>query len=300
MITDVEGITVGHWTDREARTGCTVVVCPPGTVASGEVRGGAPATREFALLDPLNTVAQVDAVVLTGGSAFGLAAADGVMSWLEEGGRGFATVAGPVPIVVAMGLFDLAVGDPSVRPGAGQGRAAADAARGGPVATGVVGAGTGATVDKWLGADRARPGGLVAATLTAGAVVVSALVAVNAYGMVDDGTSTIDPGPPVRPAFDPDAGGDPEPGPDAGPDRDGRANTTIGVVATNAVAAKADCHLLARSAHDGLARAVLPAHTAADGDAFVALATGRVEAEVVHLRVLAQQAVAAAIRTLLP
>jgi L-aminopeptidase/D-esterase-like protein len=289
MITDIEGITVGHWTDTGAATGCTVVVCPPGTVASGEVRGGAPATREFALLDPLHTVAEIDAVVLTGGSAFGLASADGVMTWLEEQGRGFPTAAGPVPIVVALGLFDLAEGAPSVRPGPAQGRAAAEAATDGPVATGRVGAGTGATIDKWLGPDRSRPGGLVTAGLTAGPVTVAALVAVNAFGTVDDGTSTTDIGPPAyAPLGDPTA--------DSATAATG--NTTIGVVATNATASKADCHHLARGAHDGLARAVLPAHTAVDGDAFVAVATGRVEADPLHLRLLAQQVVARAVRTL--
>jgi L-aminopeptidase/D-esterase-like protein len=153
MATDVEGVRVGHWTDAEARTGCTVVLFPEGTVASGEVRGGAPATREFALLDPTRMVTRLDAVVLSGGSAFGLAAADGVMAHLAEAGVGFETVGGRVPIVVAMCLYDLAVGDPTVRPTAEHGRAAAAGAHGGPVETGRVGAGTGATAPWWR-----RPG----------------------------------------------------------------------------------------------------------------------------------------------
>src|SRR4029079_18617939 len=148
---DVDGVRVGHWTDSVARTGCTVVLFPDGTVASGEVRGGAPAEREMALLDPARTVTRIDALVLTGGSAFGLAAADGVMRFCEERGMGFPTAGGVVPIVVALGLYDLAVGDGSVRPGPDEGYAACEAAGGGAVALGRVGAGTGATIAKWQG-----------------------------------------------------------------------------------------------------------------------------------------------------
>ncbi len=295
MLTDVAGIAVGHWTNHEARTGVTVVILPPGTIASGEVRGGAPATREFALLDPLNTVAEVDAVVLSGGSAFGLAAADGVMGWLEAQGRGFATRAGPVPIVVGLSLFDLGVGDGAVRPGPAEGGAAAASARPEPFDVGLVGAGTGATVAKWFGPDAVTPAGLVTASLWAGDLVVAALVAVNAVGAVDDGTSEADPGPPARASdeLDPESSS-------AG----GRTNTTIGIVATNAALDKTGCHLLARAAHDGLARAILPAHTAGDGDAFVAAATGDLHldaagSDLAHVRVLAQQAVVRAIRQLL-
>ncbi|MCP5030569.1 MAG: P1 family peptidase [Actinomycetia bacterium] len=299
MLTDIDGILVGHWTQPEARTGCTVIVLPPGTTASGEVRGGAPATREFALLDPTKTVSQVDAVTLCGGSAFGLAAADGVMGWLEDQGRGFETKVGPVPIVVAMSLFDLAVGDGSVRPGADEGRWAATEASSGPHGVGLIGAGTGATVGKWLGSDHARPGGIGAATLRADELIVSALIAVNAVGMIDDGTSTADPGPPARATdLDPSVATD-SPAPDIGQAPDpSRESTTIGVVATNANLDKMGCHLAAQSAHDGLARALLPAHTAADGDAFVAAATGKVDADLTYVRVLVQQVVAAAVRSL--
>ncbi|MEL7158635.1 MAG: P1 family peptidase, partial [Actinomycetota bacterium] len=283
VLSDVAGIEIGHWTDPVARTGCTVVILPPGTVASGEVRGGAPATREFALLDPIRTVANVDAVVLSGGSAFGLAAGHGVMEWLAEQGRGYETRAGRVPIVVGMSLFDLGVGDGSVRPGPDEGRAAAQSASGARPELGLVGAGTGATVAKWLGGPEPVDGGLGGATLVAGEVVVSALVAVNAVGVIDDGTSVADPGPPAPPASI---------------EGDERANTTIGVVATNAELDKIGCHLLAQSAHDGLARSLLPAHTTADGDAFVAAATGAVTGDLTHLRALAQQAVAAAVRSL--
>lgn len=293
MLTDIEGVQVGHWTDAEARTGCTVVILPPATVASGEVRGGAPATREFALLEPIRTVQHVDAVVLSGGSAFGLAAGQGVMEWLEANDRGFETTFGRVPIVVGMSIFDLGIGDPTVRPGPAEGAVAAAAATGAGFEVGSVGAGTGATVAKWGAAADRQDGGLVTATLRAGDLVVSALVVANAVGSVDDGTFVGDPGPPVSP--DAERAGD-----DGGAAASGRENTTIGVVATNAVVDKLGCHLLAQSAHDGLARSLLPAHTAGDGDAFVAAATGSVEADLAHVRVLGQQAVTRAIRSLLP
>lgn len=291
VLTDVPGLAVGHWTDSEARTGVTVVLLPPSTAASGEVRGGAPATREFSLLDPVNSVGTVDAVVLSGGSAFGLAAGDGVMTWLEEQGRGFETRSGPVPIVVGMSLFDLGVGDPTRRPGPAEGRVAAEAAVTKPFELGAVGAGTGATVNKWFGPDEIRPGGLVSATVRSGDLIVSALVAVNAVGAIDDGSTTDDPGPPVRTSADFDDEG-------VADDPSGRENTTIGVVATNAELDKVGCHLLARAAHDGLARAIVPAHTTGDGDAFVAAATGEVEADPLHLRLLTQHAVTRAIRSL--
>lgn len=282
-VTDVDGVRVGHWTDVGARTGCTVVLLPEGTVASGEVRGGAPATRETDLLDPTRMVTRLDALVLAGGSAFGLAAADGVMAWCEERGRGFATVAGPVPIVVALALYDLAVGDASVRPGAAEGRAACEAADGGPVEVGPVGAGTGATIDKVLGPDRRRPGGLVQAATRVDGATVAALVAVNAFGQVVD---------PARPA--------PAPLPqDAAPGADHPfANTTIGVVVTDARLDKVGCHLAAQSAHDGLARAVVPAHTRVDGDALVVAATGTVDVDPERVRAAAAHVVAAAIGTL--
>jgi len=278
VITDVDGVRVGHRTDAEARTGCTVVLLPEGTIASGEVRGGAPATREFALLEPTRMVTRVDAVVLSGGSAFGLAAADGVMGLLAERGVGFDTAGGRVPIVVGLSLYDLTVGDGSVRPTAADGRAAAEAATGGPVEVGAVGAGTGATVAKWRGPEHRRPGGLVTATARGdGGLVVSALVAVNAFG--EPGASPLDV---VAGTVE---GSDLTPG----------SNTTIGVVATNARLDKVACHLLAQSAHHGLARAVSPSHTAVDGDAFVAAATGAVDAEVAVVRNLAVAAVSEAV-----
>ncbi len=278
MITDVVGVRVGHWTDLEARTGCTVVLLPEGVVASGEVRGGAPASRETALLAPEMLVQHVDAVVLTGGSAFGLASADGVVAWLEEQGRGFVTGAGPVPIVVALGLFDLMVGDATVRAGVAEGRAACDAATGGVVELGAVGAGTGATVGKARGAEHARPGGLGTATAFDGDLLVSALVPANAFGDVDSTGGSVAP-PDTTQAFG--------------------ANTTIGVVATNAALTKVDCNVVAQGGHDGLARAIVPAHTRVDGDAIVAAATGEVDAHVDQVRALAVTAVEQAVRSAL-
>jgi L-aminopeptidase/D-esterase-like protein len=277
----VEGVAVGHWTDDAARTGCTVVRLPAGTVASGEVRGGAPASREFALLDPTRLVAGVDAVVLSGGSAFGLAAADGVMDVLEEEGRGFATAHGPVPIVVALSLYDLGVGSSAVRPDA---RAGAHAARvaGRDPAVGRVGAGTGATVGKWRGPDHARPGGLGIVNARRGELSLTAIVANNAAGEIDDGS--------VGPAVLDDTF-------DGWPDRAAfGANTVIGVVVTNATLSKVDCRLVAEGAHDGLARAVTPPHMRSDGDAFVAAATGLVEASVDDVRLMAVLAVEQAVR----
>lgn len=277
MITDVDGVRVGHWTAAEAMTGCTVVLFPEGTVASGEVRGGAPATREFALLEPTRLVQRLDAVVLTGGSAFGLAAAHGVMEHLAEQGIGFDTAGGVVPIVVAMALYDLTVGDGTVRPGSAEGRRAAEVAATGPFAVGPVGAGAGATIAKWRGPDHRRPGGVVTASAAGpGGLVVSALVAVNAFG---------EPGATPDQVVEGSTG-------------DAWSNTTIGVVATNARLDKVDCHLLSQSAHDGLARAVSPVHTAVDGDAFVAAATGAVDAEVAVVRNLAVGVVSRAVGTL--
>jgi L-aminopeptidase/D-esterase-like protein len=282
VITDVAGVEVGHWSDPEARTGCTVVLVPEGTTASAEVRGGAPASRELDLLAPGRLVDRVDAVVLTGGSAFGLAAADGVMGWLEERGRGFATPAGPVPIVPALGIFDLAVGRADVRPGPAEGRAACDAAHAGPVDLGVVGAGAGATTAKWRGPDHVAPGGLGGATVRTGDLVVSALVVVNAYGSIDADGTGLDDVEAALPAVPPAPMG----------------NTTIGVIATNARLTKVDCLTVAQGGHDGLARAIVPAHTRVDGDALVALATGAVEARLDHVRLLAVAAVERAVRTL--
>ncbi len=287
MITEVPGIRVGHCTDEGARTGCTVVLGERPLVASGEVRGSAPATREFALLDPAATVRSIDAVVMSGGSAFGLAAGDGVMSWLAAVGRGFPTPWGSVPIVVGMSLFDLSVGDPSVRPLAGDGWAAAEAAAGdGGTLTelGPVGAGTGATVSKWRGEQELVDSGLGGAVLRDGALVVAALVAVNSWGDVA-GSSQAGRTPPEMP------------GPGLGSEAGEVGNTTIGVVATNAAIDQLGCLHMARGAHDGLARSISPPHGSLDGDAFVAVTTGEVPAAQDMLRWMSVQVVEAAIRS---
>ena len=213
-------------------------------------------------------MARIDAVVLTGGSAFGLASAEGAVRYCEEQGMGFPTVGGPVPIVVAMALFDLGVGSATIRPTGDDGYAACVAATAGPVATGAVGAGTGATVGKWRGREHARAAGLGGAVQRHGELVVAALVAVNAFGDVDDGAGVprLAPGPSDGAAF---------------------GNTTIGVVATNARLDKVGCLVVAQGGHDGLARALAPAHTRVDGDALVAAATGIVDADVDVVRELA-------------
>lgn len=282
MLIEIAGVEVGHWTDAEARTGCTVVCLPESTVASGEIRGGAPATREFGLLEPGRLVDHVDAVMLAGGSAFGLAAADGVMDALVAADRGFETKAGRVPIVVGLALFDLGVGDGAVRPGPAEGRAAFDAASTDP-ATGPVGAGTGATIGKWRGPDRARPGGLGIVTIGRGELRVAAIAAVNAAGDIDDGTVAAAISSDTFPGWEERA--------------EAFTNTTIGVVVTNATLDKAGCLVVAQGAHDGLARAVLPPHMRSDGDAFVAAATGEVEADVDDVRVLAVVAMERAVRS---
>ncbi|MGH2675597.1 MAG: P1 family peptidase [Actinomycetota bacterium] len=275
MITRVQGIRVGHWTDPIGRTGCTVVLPPPGTVGSGEVRGGAPGTRETDLLRPGAMVREVNAVLLTGGSAFGLAAADGVVRWLEEQGIGFDTGVARVPIVPAAVLFDLAVGDPASRPGPRAGYAACDAATG-DVPEGRVGAGTGATV----GLDRV-PGGMGTASAAEGGITVGALAAVNPFGAVVD-----DDGRPIAGRVPP---------PDAVPAWPG-ANTVLAVVATDAALSKDRARLLAAAAHGGLARAVSPAHTMWDGDTVFTLATGTIEASQPPLERMAGDVLAEAIR----
>jgi L-aminopeptidase/D-esterase-like protein len=289
LITEVPGVLVGHWSDPVGRTGCTVVVLPDGTVASGEVRGGAPGTREWDLLHPDRLVSRVDAVVLCGGSAFGLAACDGVVRWCEEQGRGFPTRAGPVPIVVGAVLYDLGVGDARARPGPDAGYSAAASAAAVGVATGPVGAGTGATVAKWRGPAAVQPGGVGGAALQNDALIVGALFAVNAFGQLLDPTRP----PPRWPAS---GRGDP-----LGPDVPGwpLSSTTIGVVATNARLAKSHCRLVAESAHDGMARALEPVHTRYDGDAVVAAATGAVDAPLEQVRLLAARATTLSIRAAL-
>ena len=285
-ITDVPGIEVGHAQDLDALTGATVILCRKGAVGGVDVRGGAPGTRETDLLNPLNLVQKVHAITLAGGSAFGLSAASGVMQYLEEHKIGFDVGVARVPIVPSAILFDLALGRSDIRPDPEMGYRAAAAANADAVAEGNVGAGTGATVGKIFGAKSAMKGGLGTASLEiGGGVWVGALVAVNAFGDVTDPKT----GQIVAGARSTEIG--PIKLGSAGYFADtlqvmrslaGRAvmgfatktNTVIGVVATNAALDKAEATKMAQMAHDGLARAIRPAHTMLDGDTIFASSTG--------------------------
>ncbi len=275
-LTDVDGVLVGQAVRRERPTGCTVVVVRDGAVAGVDVRGAAPGTRETDLLDPLNTVERVHAIVLAGGSAFGLDAATGVMRWLESESIGFPVGAFRVPIVPAAILFDLGVGDGAIRPDAACGHEAAASASSAPVAQGNVGVGAGATVGKLYGMARAMKGGLGSASIRLpSGVVVAALVAVNARGdVIDPSTGAVVAGvrtPDGRRLADARIllrQGAPAPGLTG-------ENTTLGIVATNAVLTKTQASLVARMAHDGFARAIAPVHTPSDGDTIFAIATAR-------------------------
>lgn len=274
-LTAVPGISVGHYTLSERPTGCTVVLTPPNTTAAVDVRGAAPATRETDLLSPVNAVQIAHAVVLSGGSAFGLDSASGVMRYLEEHGVGFAFGNARVPIVPTAALFDLTVGDGRIRPTADCGYRAATAASTTPVSEGSVGAGAGATIGKSGGRGRSVKAGIgSAAVQLPNGVIVAALVAVNAYGdIINPATGQVVAG--VRNAngrgfadarallrsgaigFD-----------------SGTSNTTLGIVATNATLTKTEATRVAQMTHDGYARAIAPVHTPVDGDTVFVLATG--------------------------
>jgi L-aminopeptidase/D-esterase-like protein len=276
-LTDVPGIKVGHFTHPQRPTGCTVILAEEGAIAGVDVRGSAPGTRETDLLHPIHTVQSVHAIVLAGGSAFGLDTASGVMQYLEERGVGFETRVAKVPIVPAAILFDLALGDPRIRPDREAGYRACQRASDGPIEEGNVGAGAGATVGKLFGWDRAMKGGLGTASLRVGDVIVAALVVVNAVGdVVDPRTGRLLAGvrtPDGRHLADAMAllrrGERPpllRPG----------ENTTLGVIATNAAFDKAGMTKIAQMGHDGLARAIRPVHMPFDGDTVFALSTQRV------------------------
>jgi L-aminopeptidase/D-esterase-like protein len=299
-ITDVPGIRVGHVTDAEAMTGCTVVLCPKGGAVGGvDQRGGAPGTRETDLLRPLHLVQRVHAVLLAGGSAFGLDAAGGVARWLEEQGIGYDTAVAKVPIVPAAIIFDLALGRADVRPDAAMGYAACEAAADGPVAEGSVGVGTGCRVGAVLGPARSTKAGLGTASVELGnGLVVGALVAVNAFGDVVDPKS----GEILAGAKALRGGGFA----DTLATMKGmlgkavlrfaqQGQSVVGVVATNARLTKEEANKVAQMAHNGLARTVRPAHTMLDGDIFFALATGQKRADVNLVGAYAAEAVAEAI-----
>lgn len=295
-LTAIEGIRVGQVTDREHVTGCTVVLCPEGTVGGVDQRGGAPGTRETDLLHPMHLVNQVNAVVLSGGSAFGLATADGVMRYLAEQGIGWPTRVGPVPIVPAAILFDLTLGD-SFKPDSAMGYQACLNASTAPVEQGSVGAGTGCRVGGMMGNELATKGGLGSACIDLGdGLLVAALFAVNAVGDVLNEDGSILGG--LRDGAEGFADSMNlmrsmarmvEPAPS-------RENTVIGVVATNAHLTKEEVNKVAQMAHDGLARAVRPAHTLFDGDTIFALATGHFPANVNAIGAFAAEVTAQAIR----
>ena len=283
----IDGVRAGHWTG--AATGVTVILLPEGTVGSGEVRGGAPATREFALLDPARTVTRVDAITFSGGSAFGLATADGVMRFLAEHGHGFPTAGGVVPIVPAACVFDL-VDASGPWPTSDDGYSAAAAAlRDEPFMTGRVGAGAGATVGKWRGRQFAAPGGVGVASLDVDGARVAAIAVVNAIGDVVEADGRVLAGSSAPP----DAAAFPSPAPF---EEQSVANTTLVAIVTDARCDKAACHLVAQSGHDGIARALRPSHTRFDGDLAIAVATGAVEAHLDRVRLAAADVAADAIR----
>jgi L-aminopeptidase/D-esterase-like protein len=305
-IVDVPGIEVGHAQNAAALTGCTVVLCRRGAVAGVDVRGSAPGTRETDLLNPINLVQRVHAVMLAGGSAFGLDAASGAMRYLDERKIGFRAGTVKVPIVPAAILFDLGLGDRMVRPNADMGYAACAAASRSRFPEGNVGAGTGASVGKLLGLALSMKSGLGTASLKVGGIVVGALVAVNSFGdVIDPADGAIVAG--LRSGR-------------VGPLRVGggeyfadtlammktalgrgvlslaaRTNTLIGVVATNATLTKTEATKVAQMAQDGLARAIRPAHTMLDGDTLFALSTGRKKADISLIGAFAAEVVTLAI-----
>jgi len=291
------GFAVGHWEDPEGVTGCTVILCPEATVGGCDIRGSSPGSRELALLASEKTMQEVHAVLLTGGSAFGLAAADGVMRYLEEKERGYSTPWGRVPIVPAAVIYDLNIGSSRVRPTAEAGYRASLAASSDPPPQGSVGAGMGATVGKWAGLSGRMRGGLGVATVGLEGLVVSAIVVVNAVGDVLDASGSVlagarsgkggwcaDEDPLRRLRL-------------VRPPPSGMTNTTLAVVATNARLSKVDANRLAQRGHDGMARAVKPVHTSYDGDIVFGLATGSVDVPFDVVAEMAADVVAEAIRS---
>jgi L-aminopeptidase/D-esterase-like protein len=294
-LTALPGVRVGHWTNPVARTGCSVILMPPGgAVASCEVRGGAPGTRETALLEPSKTAELIHAIVFTGGSAFGLATATGVMEFLEAAGEGVKTAHASIPIVPTAVIYDLGSGDANVRPGAEAGLAAARAASSDAVPGGLVGAGAGATAGKYLGDYGAQPGGLGSAKLEVGGVTLSALVVANPRGDVIDETGRVIAGARKadgsRPSFTEVLEAMMVHRPEII-----HTNTTLVALGTNAKLSKLECYRLAQAAQIGIARASWPSHTPFDGDTAFAFSVGDASSPSVELSALiaAGQAVVA-------
>jgi len=295
-ISEIKGIKIGHAQDFDGATGCTAILCEKGAYAGADVRGGAPASRETELLKPVNMVEQIHAVMISGGSAYGLDACAGAMQFLEEKGAGFDVGVSVVPIVCGASLFDLVVGDPKCRPDKSMGYAACEAAGKSEPEEGNVGAGAGATVGKFFGIDRMMKSGLGIYAVQAGDIQCAAVAAVNALGDV----------------FDPETGIQ-----IAGLLSEGRSkmistvsamydeigksrnvfsgNTTIGCVITNAKLTKTQCNKLASVAHNGFARAIRPVHTSADGDTIFVIATGEAEVGADGLGALASEVMAKAV-----
>lgn len=293
MITDVPGILVGHFTDKKAMTGCTVVLCPPNSVASCDVRGSSPGSRDLALLRPEKQMQAIHAILLTGGSAFGLGAANGVMKYLAEKRVGYQTPWAIVPIVPSAVIFDLNVGESDAFPTSEHAYEACTSASK-RVEQGSVGAGTGATVGKWSGLEMAMKGGVGTFCLKEGEILVGALAVVNAVGDIVGRDGKILAGASHEGKF-------------LGESARLRAlrdeklllrniNTTLVIVGTNARLSKVDCYRVAERAHDGMARAIVPSHTTFDGDTTFALSAGNLNAAVDLIAEMGAQATAESIR----
>lgn len=296
QITDIEGILIGHAQDLDGATGCTVILCEQGACAGVDVRGGGPASRETELLKPVNMVESIHAVMLSGGSAYGLDAGAGAMQFLEEKGIGFDVGVGVVPIVCGASLFDLTVGSPKCRPDKTMGYEACKNASKSPVKEGNVGAGTGASVGKFLGPDRCMKSGLGAYALQVGDLKVGAIVAVNALGDVID----VDTGKRIAGILNSDQTQLSNTEELMYQEYDSKrnvfsGNTTIGCIITNAILTKAQANKLASIAHNGYARAIRPVHTSNDGDTIFTMCTGQVEVMPDSLGALATEVMARAI-----
>jgi len=294
VLTNVEGFKVGHFTNLDGLTGCTVILCPPKTKASCEVRGSSPGSRELALLAPDKKMEEVHAILLSGGSAFGLAAADGVMKWLEEHDMGYQTPWVKVPLVPTAVVFDLNVGKSDVRPDAAAGFEACKHATGAGVEEGNVGAGTGATVGKWRGLEYCMKGGLGSGSASVEDLVVGSIAVVNAVGDILDASGRIVAGARTeRGAF---FGNTENYKSFARGKVLEKTNTTLAVVATNADFNKTELFRIAQRMHDGFARAINPVHTSYDGDVSFALSRGSVRADLDFVAEIAASITAEAIR----
>ena len=298
-LTAINGLTVGHWSDQTGKTGCTVILCPPdGCVASGSALGAAPGVRQMTLLEPSKTVEKVHAVVLAGGSAFGLDAVGGVMKWLEQQNRGLPTPFGKVPIVPAAVIYDLSQGDAKARPNAEAGYFAASCATSAPVETGLVGAAVGSSTGKYLGYEFASRGGLGSAAKNVDGATVAALAVCNAFGDVFDLQGQLVAGatkrvPDLANALLVHSSADTNNEPVYGASG---TNTTLVVVATDAPLSKAQAYALSQSAHIGIARVTRPSHTVYDGDTTFVLSTATgPNVPLLALSVAVQEVVAEAI-----